>query len=395
MNSNLTLKKNKSNDALEIKEDFNIITTDERQQRNNTSKPIISSTYSNVKKITPSTNGLLTTNNTNSSNNQINSNFQNELSLKLKSITSNKEQQQNNSSPNVTPTTINTNNSINNKMYQSEPLSNSTATTSLSSASSCTSNSDLTLKKDTNNFPNTNKRLAPLATNNDTNGDIDNTNQSYSLLKTTLNINGTTNNKPPILKPKPRGTANNYQLNGAVVNKKILNTTFDSVHNQSTDPLLLNQTSPTTSVTDVSSTNCTPSHQHAVATVDDHITAVQLNSLVKNNNNNNNYRTATLSRPKATTTFTNNTINGDPNQAIYSTTKINATNNDHIVLTTYTNGNGNSLLKTFGSNNSNNNNNNYETTTTLNRKTKNLLDPIPKFPDSRTLERRHVKNSEC
>jgi hypothetical protein len=395
LNSNLTLKKNnKSNDALEIKEDFNIITTDERQQRNNnTSKPIISSTYSNVKKITPSTNGLLTTNNTNSSNNQINSNFQNELSLKLKSITSNKEQQQqqNNSSPNTTPTTINTNNTVNNKIYQSEPLSNSTATTSLSSASSCTSNSDLTLKKDINNFPNTNtKRLAPLATNNDTNSDIDNTNQSYSLLKTTLNINGTTNNKPPILKPKPRGTANNYQLNGVVVNKKILNTTFDSVHNQSTDPLLLNQTSPTTSVTDVSSTNCTPSHQeHAVgATVDDHITAVQLNNLVKNNNN---YRTATLSRPKATTTFTNNTINGDPNQAIYSTTKINATNNDHIVLTTYTNGNGNSLLKTFGSNN----NNNYETTTTLNRKTKNLLDPIPKFPDSRTLERRHVKNSEC
>lgn len=363
LHANNTLKKNRSTDALETKEDaFNEL--DETQR-----KPIIASTYSNVKKIT--------------NNTPINSSFQNELSMRLKSI--NKEPEQ---SLKVNNNPINSNKII----YQSEPMSNSTATTSLSSASSCTSNSDLTIKKDFN------KRLAPLA-NNDTNDD---NNPSYSLLKTTLNINGTDSTlsksttrvngatklntdynsyKPPILKPKPR--ANN--IYGPT--KKHLNATFESIHNQSGDPLL-NQTSPCTSVTDVSSTNCTP--QHYNSNIVDDITSNQLNNLVKNN-----YKTATIQRnassstPKATTTFTTNPI-GDGSQLIYSTTKINGNVND-LVTTSYVNGSGNSLMRTFG-------NNSYETTT-LNRKNTNKKDETNKFPDvnnaTRTLERRHVKNSEC
>lgn len=414
LNANTIKKLNKSNDALETKEDHDIKYREENgydgldEKR---AKPIISSTYSNVKKITVNTNSI----------SKMPLDFQNELNSRLKSITTNKEQQE---------TTLKVNA---NGKFQSEPMSNSTATTSLSSASSCTSNSDLTLKKDNFQSNNTNgKRLAPLVTNSDIESEAATPNPNYSLLKTTLNgvsetngtksqakINGVNYNsyKPPILKPKPR-TNNIYQMNGncngAVPVKKHLNTTFESIHNQSTDPLL-NQTSPSTSITDVSSNNCTP--QHYNSNLNEDISAAQLNSLVKNNS----YRTATIGRPvhqngtnstttsnntlKATTTFTTNPI-GDGTQLIYSTTKINGMNiNDHLVTTSYMNNghaNGANTLKTF----SNSNGSVYETST-LNRKpTVKKLDELNKFPDvavngsasssaMRTLERRHVKNSEC
>jgi len=411
-NVNTLGKKNKSNDALDSKEemsdgrfqskDSGYEGLDERREpRHASNKPIISSTYSNVKKVTlgktPGSGVLLT--------NPINSNFQNELSMKLKSITSNKEQQ-------IDSGLKVSNNSVNPKtMYQSEPLSNSTATTSLSSASSCTSNSDLTLKKD--NFNNNKRFLAPLA-NADLN-DIEQNSQnpSYSLLKTTLNINGTTADqqqpaangvagilsksqtklngashninynsyKPPILKPKPRGN-NNLQVNGCSqqANKKILNTTFDSVHNHSADPLL-NHTSPSTSVTDVSSTNLTPQHCNNMNNQQRNLAQRLAQGAAANATSTQNIT------PKATTTFSANPIGDGTAQPIYSTTKINTNANDHLVTTTYTNGNGNTLMRTFN----NAGVSTYETTT-LNRK------PIIKkqpADDSRTLERRHVKNSEC
>lgn len=264
--------------------------------------------------------------------------------------------------------------------------------------------------------------MAPLA-----NTDLNDTDQnpSYSLLKATLNINGSAtadqqqssqascaagscllsksqtklngashninynSYKPPILKPKPRGnTSNNLQVNGGgsgssqPANKKILNTTFDSVHNHSADPLL-NHTSPSTSVTDVSSTNLTPQHCNNSSNIQQRNLAQRLAQGAAAN-----VTSSTQNiMPKATTTFTANPIGDGTVQPIYSTTKINTNANDHLVTTTYTNGNGNTLMRTF-----NNTGGSCYETTTLNRK---LIIKKQPVDDSRTLERRHVKNSEC
>ncbi len=245
----------------------------------------IASTYSNVKKSTPLTNkelfgGPPIPQDT----------FKNELDLKLKSF----------------------NNSTNEfKQYQIEQ--SSTATTSLSSASSCTSNSDLV--KD-NNLQATKGRNgpAPLASNLTesltSNGNSNGSSGShYSLLKTTLNVKGasealenslamqalrksqtkiSTSNcatKPPIIKPKPKATSNPYYTNPKV---KQTFPTENTVHNQSGENLISNfketslSASPSTSVTDVSSNNLTPQHNNN--NLADEISSAHINNLVKQRN---------------------------------------------------------------------------------------------------------------
>ena len=339
----------------------------------------------------------------------MNSNFQNELTLRLKSISSNKEQQQQ-QNPEL----------ISQKKPQTTE-SNSTVTTTLSSASSCTSNSDLILPKPPQpSFNNTNTIKRPLDLNPSLTN-IESNNKQFSLLKTTLNmtsqndnethsdtlgrqnrhptngltpkinngmIYGTNTYKPPILKPKPRN--NIYQT---MSRKMIANS--ESVHNQSVEPLLKEtslHTSPSTSVTDVSSNNCTP--QHYTTNLVEEINKVQQtarsrsNSLSRqhqNNNNNNHHSSQGLNNnTKATTTFATS-ANG--NSIIYSTTKING--NQEI-------SNNAPTMRTFNAN--------YENSTLgrkLSQKKTNgtLEEGINKISQNsaaqRTIDRRHIKNSEC
>ena len=428
----------KSTDALMIEEEADIDNNNKlkeeiydeeknQQQRNNAK---ISSTYSDVKK---STQALTNKSIFSAPANQ--NNFKNELSLKLKTINTTKE---------LVESTTNISNSTLKKPYTNEQ--SSTATTSLSSASSCTSNSEML--KDTNTL---NKRLAPLACDltesvMDNTGSItatsnSNNNKAYLLIKTTLNgsneqnefentnqlekglrksqtkLNGSVNcvAKPPILKPKPR--ANNFHQQNS---KKPMNSTFDSIHNQSGEQLLNNisnfketslHTSPSTSVTDISSTNCTP--QHYNANLLDDITSAQINNLVKQTNSSTLQRMQT--RPtqsgtlkptskKAITTFT---TAANVDGLIYSTTKLSGD-----LITSYTNNaNINGTLRTFN-HNFNSNNNCYEFSTlnkkinlkksleeNLNNKSTSSINNLNKSNDlnlnQRTLEKRHIQNSEC
>lgn len=246
----------------------------------------------------------------------LNTNFQAELSQKLKSI-NNKDDDiysKNLKVKNLIPSATSFN--------QSEQLSNSTATTSVSSsASSCASNSDLIIKNNKRPLP-----PIPLET------------KSYSLLKTTISVSGNEHNgggggvngkvKPPIVKPKPRN-ANSHNQSAA---EPLLNGKFDS---------------PNTSVTDVSSTNCTPQH-------------------------------CNLSDESAhTNSILGKKINQNPN-SIYSTIKLNCDYGNNVVPT----------LKTFSPN--------YENR----KKSPTSIDDEIKAINSRqnvtrTIERRHVKNSEC
>lgn len=318
------------------------------------------------------------------------------------------------------------NNPINNSQQhhynQSEQLSNSTATTSVSSASSCVSNSDLNLKD-------ASKNLAQ-------NDDAFSSNKGYSLLKTTINMNndpaadqsghiktngtlpkntrvnshnGTLNrpsavNKPPILKPKPRNN-NIYQANSHGSRKNQMNTS-DSVHNQSIEPLLLNretslQTTPSTSVTDVSSTNCTPQHINInpieeIAIKQNHHLKQNGQTLPRSRSNSltrlNNSQPAQVKQvtngtvTKATTTFT---ANGNESSPIYQSVRI---NNGEVVTSSA------NSMKTFSNPYDNN---------TLNKKQINFKKNLATIDDEissasntanktqRTLERRYIKNSEC
>ncbi|CAF0842396.1 unnamed protein product [Brachionus calyciflorus] len=257
-----------------------------------------SSKYSSVKRVN------------NPIQNKLNSNFQAELSQKLKSINNEEIYSKNLKVKNTIPTVSSFN--------QSEQLSNSTATTSVSSsASSCASNSDLIIKNKNNLLQ---RPLPPTPIES----------KNYSLLKTTISVNsdnGTLGkNKPPILKPKPR---------------------TNSGHNQSIEPLLNGKfDSPNTSVTDVSSTNCTPQH-------------CNLNLLED--------------------VGSKNTMNRKVNpNSIYSTIKLNC---DYTPS--------NVTLKTFSPN--------YENRA---KKSPTSIDDEIKAINSRvnvtrTMERRHVKNSEC
>ena len=171
-------------------------------------------------------------------------------------------------------------------LAQPEHFSNTTATTSISSAASaCTSSSDLAIKEV--GYSSASAKSAAVSTTTEING----SNKNYSLLKTTLNgktdserpgggpkPNGAGDtgtlgrgNKPAITKPKPRVETPSSAPSGGKsrppINAVLLNATTVSVHNQSTDALIKNSkdhasqhTSPSTSVTDVSSTNCTPQH---------------------------------------------------------------------------------------------------------------------------------------
>ena len=382
------MKRNKSNEGLtnddelrlyqQLKDENNYDDLDRTDTANligsrqsSAKKPVIN-TYSHVKKIT-NKNSLI-----NNSNTNLNTNFQNELTLRLKTISSNKEQlekQQQNQQEN----------------QQQKPLveSNSTATTSLSSASSCMSNSDLILSK-----KEPNQQQQHLPTNNPIKRpiDLEPNNKNYSLLKNSNNqieaessnnnsgtlgrqikpmmngsvkngvVYGTTTYKPPILKPKPRG--NIYQSSlGGTIGRRLQN--GDSLHNQSVEPLLKEtslHTSPSTSVTDVSSNNCTP--QHYTSNLVEEISRVNQQQQQHS--------------AKATTTFAT-TPNG--NSIIYSTTKINS--NQEVCAT----------MRTF--------NVNYENST-LNRKAKKPDEEASKVGQQqhqtmaqRTLDRRHIKNSEC
>lgn len=350
-----------------------------------------------------------------------NNSFQAELSLKLKSINSKEEAKSPDSD--IYSKNLKVPNGQQSKLLpsasytQSEPLSNSTATTSVSSASSCASNSDLIIKKETNT--NTNNIYGTMKR---TGNNLDTKN--YSLLKTTINVNnsssqnlnepssinnnGTLNrnlkpinlinsNKPPILKPKPRN--NVYQSTQL---KKHLNSTSESLHNQSVEPLL-NQTSnttkefsfhtsPSTSVTDVSSTNCTPQHYNSNLIEE----IGQANSILNKASN-----TMTRSRSNSltknsrsvTTTFGPKTTTQVNSSSIYSTIKLNCNNNNNINTA-------NPPMKTFSSPNDQSANN------TLNRNKAKKLASIDdeisaiqqqngNFSGVRTMERRHVKNSEC
>jgi hypothetical protein len=99
------------------------------------------------------------------------------------------------------------------------------------------------------------------STPNDTQG-----NSVYSRVNQNGQNGPISNYKPPILKPKPR-TNNIYgSATPTVSSSKRPNLSVnESIHNQSTEPLLHNKeislhTSPSTSVTDISSPNCTPQH---------------------------------------------------------------------------------------------------------------------------------------
>lgn len=352
--------------------------------------------------------------------NGLNKNFQNELSLRLKSM--NKGEQQNElyskinakkpNQPKFNP--------------QSEHLSNSTATTSVSSASSCASNSDLVIKKES--VYTLDRRLAPLASemSDSSNNSANNVNKSYSLLKTTLNVNGDANKnqqngtyKPPI-KPKPK--------NG-IYGKIQLNSTSDSLHNQSVEPLIngncketSEHTSPSTSVTDVSSTNCTPQHYNSNL---DEQANTGANLIIKK---------PALPRSRSNSTSRNNTESKNANQQLYTSINGNKATTTFGTLGKNNNANGvdphspNYLnvnlggqnLKTFNGG-LNNSSGHYDNATIGRNKYKanngaTIDDEIHMIHHhqqqhvngnhvnggrpmansmQRTLERRHVKNSEC
>jgi hypothetical protein len=261
----------------------------------------IASTYSNVKKSTPLTNKELFGGPPLPHDN---SSFKNELNLKLKS-------------------------------YNTQIEQSFTATTSLSSASSCISNSELI--KETNPPVKGRNGPAPLASNltesltstntmqgHSSNGSSGGSSGHYSLLKTTLNVKGasealenslamqslrksaTTNctTKPPIVKPKPKATNNPYHTNP--ISKLRQAFPGESAHNQSGEHLIGNfketslSTSPSTSVTDVSSNNLTPQHNNT--NLVDEISSAQLNNLVKQRNN---YQHAVNPNGKKRTSFYN------------------------------------------------------------------------------------------
>lgn len=342
--------------------------------------------------------------------------FQAELSQKLKTI--NKEDK----NAEIYSKNIKTQNTSNPKQTlmpsasytQSEPLSNSTATTSVSSASSassCSSNSDLIIKRDSVYATTKRPQPPPLPPSQSF---TTNSNKEYSLLKASINLNeintisGTlkrgqvtkptqnqnTLDKPPILKPKPRNQV--YQTN-QMIKKSHLNSTSESIHNQSAEPLL-NQASPSTSVTDVSSTNCTPQHYNAtlieeigyansILNRQNTLTRSRSNSLTKN-----------LNAKAVTTTFGAKTTTAVANpNLVYSSVKINAEflNNSNIQP--------NVTMKTFSPNS-------HYDSSTIGRKQstglvkKNLtsiddqisaMNSMGGGANARTLERRHVKNSEC
>jgi len=299
--------------------------------------------------------------------NKLDSNFKNELSLKLKSINTNRDDDlysKNYSNVKYSNTLSKNGVLANGNPYVSnqEHLSNSTATTSVSSASSCASNCDLIIYNS----------KTTTTTSTLLNGNNSNQNEkNYSLLKTTLNgsetaaITSTSTankifnggvHKPPILKPKPRNYSTNPMLN------------------QSGEPLMIKETSlqasPSTSITDVSSTNCTPQHymeQDFACKSRQVFPRSRSNSLtrtknVQNTKVNNNTNYSTMSSNMKTFGSAANQSAQQPN---YQTLSSNGTLKKNLV----TIDDEISALNT----NARLNNNNY----------------------TKTLERRQIKNSEC
>ena len=195
--------------------------------------------------------------------------------------------------------------------------------TSSSSSSSSSSSASSTCSSASSNSANSHSDDHPLHNNEQSN---------YSLIKATIN------NKPPILKPKPR-------------NNNIYGTTSPAKGQ-------IRSHSPSTSVTEVSnsSNTCTPQHQAALMTTSSPISVAQ----------------ASQQRP----------FNGA------ATTVCTGSN---AVTTTFG-------LKTFSETTDSpgiiNNYDNVITQTTLGRNKPNRS-AFGNQPSSHTLERRHVKNSEC
>jgi hypothetical protein len=315
-------------------------------------------------------NRFASTTNTNSlkklNGNKLDSNFKNELSLKLKSINTNRDDDlysKNYSNVKYSNTLSKNGTNGNNYASNQEHLSNSTATTSVSSASSCASNCDLIIY----NSKTTTSTL--LNGNNNTNNE-----KNYSLLKTTLNgsesaaitttaaatnkmLNGGVH-KPPILKPKPRNYSTNPMLN------------------QSGEPLMIKETSlqasPSTSITDVSSTNCTPQHymeQDFACKSRQVFPRSRSNSLtrtknVHNNNNNKVNNNATYNTMTNMKTF-GPTANQPSTQPNYQTLHSNGTLKKNLVTI-------DDEINALNTN-ARLSNSNY----------------------TKTLERRQIKNSEC
>ena len=212
-------------------------------------------------------------------------------------------------------------------------------------------------------------------------------------MKTTLNSNvnpqqqanvpALPSQKPPILKPKPKST-NIYATPHSNNNNN-----NNSAHNRSTEPLLnstINQTaanvaailssfntSPSTSITDVSSNNCTP--QHNLNGIEEAATAASLPlscNIVKHTTFGNG---AITTKVTTTTTTTNTPLANASSGAGGYYESVNLLNG--TMGRGHKNGmNGVSIDEEIMAVKSNNNTNNSSFM-------------------SRTLERRHVKNSEC
>jgi hypothetical protein len=225
-NSNNSRVRTKSNDG-HLNEDIKMttMTPSRSQQRYDSIKRSAqnnNSTYSNVKKTT------LVNNNPAASASSVtatatqqlvskNLNFQTELQQKLNSISLSKGDNNN---------TTNSDKETNIKATLVHAEQYSTATTSISSASSCASNSDLIVgNRNKGNIPTGStasaKRLAEsneMSSNTNNSSQNNKTTKPYSLLKTTLNMNGNettnNNNKPSILKPKPKMNGIYETING-------------------------------------------------------------------------------------------------------------------------------------------------------------------------------------
>jgi hypothetical protein len=244
--------RNKSNDALMVEDDDDDDDEDEDED-DNYEDPIQEPTQKNESQITskPNQNSLssrhqIVPNTYGSIRKQhqqqptLTNNFQNELNTRLKTINSSTKSDTNhlysknygNGAPYPPANTNNTLNVNEPACVKINSSNNSTATTSISSASSCTSHSDLV-----NNKP-------PIDTN-------------YSLLKTTLNVPSLPTQKPPILKPKPKNLIINNYATEATKNEQNANPNPPQVTHHLHSSF---NTSPSTSITDVSSTNCTPQH---------------------------------------------------------------------------------------------------------------------------------------
>jgi len=198
------------------------------------------------------------------------------------------------------------------------------------------------------------------------------------------NVPALPSQKPPILKPKPKNTNIYATATSSTSNKNDL-----SLHNRSTEPLLNNtinnpnqttatilssfNTSPSTSITDVSSNNCTP--QHNLNGLDAAAAGVMVDT------------------PPLSCNIIKHTTFGNGAITTKVTTTTTTTNAAPLLNTSIGNGGGfydsvNLLNGTMGRNKTNLNG------VSIDEEIMAVKNSTNSFA-SKTLERRHVKNSEC